>query len=220
MNMQDLNVIDHQHLSLAESPKPRDDKASPYPKFQQDIENFGDRLIIKTPPVKFHELRYVMNEIGYSVIVPICDTVRADLDVVEYFVKENTCIPSELLNLWPVKRLSFYKPLFRGSAMCIKLGKYCTFYNCNLRQNCSVNDLPQFGAGQYSFSIEIPNVYYGPHRDDYLCSLNMRIVRIDYSPLPWTVTHEVVEQPQIKREANDIPPDVVPPKKSRAMRKK
>ena len=69
--------------------------------------------------------------------------------------------------------------------MFITVGRYCKFTQSVGDSNlCEVPSKlrPVFGRVNYSFSIEIPSVYIGPHKDGYLISLNLRITRIHFEP--------------------------------------
>ena len=111
--------------------------------------------------------------------------------------------------------------------MSINIGKFCIFTQ-GLDDFSSAQlqtpPLPQFGCGSYSFTIEIPNIYVGPHKAGALYSFVSRIVRVHYQPdivleepfdlstvspvkppAPVPVT-EPLSVPKTKRRRKNVPP--------------
>ena len=193
-----------------------------YPRYYQGILYDGVKLVLQSPVVHAKTITYSKNNFGgESVLIRVEPWLRCQLDIIENFVSQHVLIPKELLNSWPAKLESYYKPLFNGSYMYIQVGKFCTFTRSVPNSNyCVIPSVPrpEFGEGKYSFTIEVPQVYLGPHKDGSLFSINMRITRIhcEVEPtnfddliqayIPPVVTTEVEEKtdslnPVIKRRS-------------------
>ena len=94
-------------------------------------------------------------------------------------------LPPKLVESWPFNLAHFYKPFYQGKMMCVALGKYCIF-----TQGATVPDskrimsssTPSLGGGLYSFTIEFPHVYIGPHKEGYLYSVSCRVTAIHHQP--------------------------------------
>lgn len=155
-----------------------------YPRYNQRIEYNGSRLILQTPPMLMDGLECRPSCVGgYSLLIPISLWTRQQFDIIEEYIRKTVKVPSDLLQMWPDKRLDYYKSLYRGNNMYINLGR---FYKVTKAKTLSIVEsvpsqpLPDFGKGLYSFQIEIPQVYIGPHKDGHLFSINMRIVRMHF----------------------------------------
>ena len=124
----------------------------------------------------------ILSKIGNceSVLVPISSWVREQLNIIETFVRDHVVIPNELISQWPYRGDSFYKPMHDGRNMFMQLGLKCS-YSSVTDGNMTyfpAPERPNFGVGRYSFMIEVPHVYIGPHKDGFLYSVNFRVVRI------------------------------------------
>ena len=156
-----------------------------YPKFHQPLLYDGTKLCLQTPAVHLDKLYYNKHQIGYSLYVPVTPWLRQQLSLIDAYVDKNVTINSELLQAWPEKRLSYYKPFYHGEKLYMLLGNYCKFTEATSESDYKIIQsppLPDLGSGLYSFHIEIPQVYIGPHKDGNLISVNLRIVRVHYQP--------------------------------------
>ena len=140
-------------------------------------------------------------------LVPIAPWVREQLNIIEAFVRDHVMIPNELLSNWPYQGESLYKPMHDGRNMFMPVGLKCVYttdLGCNTTSFPTYRR-PQFGAGRYIFTFEVPHVYIGPHKSGHLYSLNFRVSRIHYEPCTATVpqpmsqpmmTQPIMSQPQ------------------------
>ena len=156
-----------------------------YPRYRQYVSYDGLKLILQTRPVRLERLQY--NEIkgAHSVIVPVDNWLRQQLNIIEDYVVSQVEVPTSLVNAWPFKCANMYKPFYAGQEVYFMLGKYCTFTQGPTVEGSKIlpsSTLPCLGSGLYSFTIEVPNVYIGPHKEGYLYSVNTRIIGIHQQP--------------------------------------
>ena len=69
--------------------------------------------------------------------------------------------------------------------MCIMLGKFCKFVLLPDKSSLpyAVDNPPKLQEGEYRFRIEVVHVYMGPHQDNKLFSIDLRIVGVKCTPL-------------------------------------
>ena len=125
----------------------------------------GQKLFLETAPTILPEITYLRNRIGVSVMVPIDENLRIDLNTIEDFVKREVTLPKELLPTWSTTSQStYYRPLYQNHRMCITMGKFCRVML--LPDKFIVpypeDDPPKMGEGEYRFRIEVVHVYMGP----------------------------------------------------------
>ena len=188
-NNKDVSTLPHIHaaqLALGQpmETKPKVRKADNLPRYHQDITYGGSPVVIKTPPVELNKI--ILSKIGNceSVLVPIAPWVREQLNIIEAFVRDHVMIPNELLSNWPYQGESLYKPMHDGRNMFMPVGLKCVYttdLGCNTTSFPTYRR-PQFGAGRYIFTFEVPHVYIGPHKDGFLYSVNFRVKCIQYDP--------------------------------------
>ena len=156
----------------------------PCPRYHQDVRYGGVKLFIQTSQIKRNYLRFDKSFLGVAVLIPIDSWLRQQLDIIDNFVRNHVDIPKDLLSVWPYQRQCFYKPFHDSQNMYIDLGLYCKFTQGTGTDYKILpeNPLPEFGKGTYTFSIEVPKVYIGPHKDGSLVSMNIRVVHIHYEP--------------------------------------
>ena len=143
--------------------------------------------MIQVPATKLSTLIYGDSSLGESVLIPISSWMRQQLNILDCFLKDNVVIPQDLLSKWPFKADSFYKPIYNGRNMQIVLCKYCRFTQAvgdELVIDVPCKPRPNFGHGLYSFTVELPHVFIGPHKTGFLYSVNFRVVRIHYQSDP------------------------------------
>ena len=150
----------------------------------------GVRLYLQTPAVYLPKVDTQVNRCGQNLSIPIDNWLRQQLDILEDFVRQKALIPTELLQLWPEKKTSYYKPLYRGTRCYILQSKYCKVTSGVTVEQSVETELSSLGAGFYSFHIEVPAVYVGPHQSDgNLISLNLRIAQIHHQPELTSLDH-------------------------------
>ena len=184
MNVQTLASLNPTRLHLfpaskSEKVRPAAPNEPEYPRYYQNIEYDGTKLILQSPLVEMSTLDVRPNMIGNAALIPVTGWLRQQLTLIEQFVHQHVQIPKDLLQAWPHKRLDYYTSLFEGTSMFITLSKFCQFTRGISPDNCQVVDsIYSFGKGMYSFRIEIPNVYIGPHKGGELFALNLRVIGI------------------------------------------
>ena len=190
MNSADIvttTSLDRQQLELGalDEYKPKVQLSDNYPRYHQAISYGGMKLNIQVPATKLPSLIYGESRLGASVLVPISNWMQQQLEIINMFIRDNVLIPADLLKQWPYKAECFYKPIFDGMNMYIVLGKFCRYTQSigkDLIVDIPCNPRPTFGPGRYSFTVELPHVYIGPHKGGFLYSVNFRIIRIHYEP--------------------------------------
>lgn len=149
-----------------------------HPRYQQDILYDGTRLVLQTPAVRLNGLSRPDHPLGKSVGIPLTPWLNQQLSIIDEFVTANALIPDVLLNTWPEKRDNYYKPIYKGAVTNILESKYCCFSEgLNLESSEFVRE-PSAAPGLYSFAIQIPHLYIGPHRDGSLVSVSLRVVKV------------------------------------------
>ena len=169
------------HLGVIDYHPPKE--TNTYPKYTQQIFYEGTKLYLVTPAVHLKELQIIPHKLGQQIKVPVTHWLRQQLTIIDQFVSSNAKIPQQLYQAWPEqKRQTLYKPFFQGDLIYVLIGKFCTFTEGLSVDTTRVINPATFGSGLFSFTIEIPRVYIGPHIDGSLISCNSRIVRVHCEP--------------------------------------
>ena len=106
-------------------------------------------------------------------------------------------IPQQLMLQWPHKLLNYYKPIYEGKNLAITLSKWCRFTQTVNGKTTSVPPLSHLGPGRYSFVIDVPHVYIGPHKSGHLYSLNFRVSHVHFESSVSQAPVAQVSMPQI-----------------------
>ena len=169
------------------------------PRYTQRILYGGCKLMIQVPAVKLQSLLYKANIAGESVIVPVENWLRHQFSILDIFISENVTVPPELRRHSAVPDENLYKDIYNGKNLCMKLGRFCRFTQMVGDQLVDIPCIPRpnFGVGRYSFSIEIPYVYIGPHKSGALYSLTMMVTRIHFEPQPPNEPYLIIQRPVI-----------------------
>lgn len=200
--------IDSSKLHLGDKREVNNLTQQAFVRYYQDIDYDGAKLILQTPAVKLSGLKYHQSKYSQAIVVPVGNWLRQQFNILDDFAVSHVELPNELVQAWPFKLAVLYKHFYEGNYMCINVGKYCAFtegltdYNF---EQIKTPPLPVFGCGSYSFTIEIPSIYVGPHKTGALYSFVSRIVRVHYQP------DIVLEEPiDLKSETSLNPPTAAP----------
>ena len=111
---------------------------------------------------------------GESVIIPVSAWLRLQFDLLEAFVANAVTVPQQLLLQWPHKLSNYYKPIYDGKFISVSLSRWCRFSQVVNGHTMAMPSQPRpnFGMGRYSFTIDVPHVYIGPHKSGHLYSIN------------------------------------------------
>ena len=180
-----LASIDPSKLKLGEEREVNISDQQAFIRYYQDITYDGTRMLIQTPAVKLSGLKYIQSKYNHGVVIPVGNWLRQQFNILDDFALGHVELPNDLVQAWPFKLATLYKHFYEGNYIAINIGKFCAFTQ-GLDDFSSAQlkspPLPQFGCGSYSFTIEIPNIYVGPHKAGALFSFVTRIVRVHYQP--------------------------------------
>ena len=182
--MNSANSINPEELTLDQIKEyiPKHPVSDHLPRYEQPILYGGCKLSLQAPAVELTSLMYKTYAFGDSVIVPVTPWLRSHLNLIETFVTSFVTVPQQLMLQWPHKLLNYYKPIYEGKNLAITLSKWCRFTQTVNGKTSSVQPLSQLGPGRYSFVIDVPHVYIGPHKSGHLYSLNFRVSHIHFEP--------------------------------------
>ena len=166
------------------------------PRYHQTISYGGCKLNIQVPASELFALIYSNKSMyGDAVLVPVSKWLKQQFELINMFVERNACIPNELSMQWSVNLPSYYKPIYDGHNIFISMSKFCRFTE---EVNGNLIDLPcqprpNFGKGLYSFTIEVPYVYIGPHQAGHLYTTQLRVTRIHFQSIASDVPSTLVQ---------------------------
>ena len=177
-------------------------KSSTIPRFYQNISYMGEKLYLSTASTFMRELVYYQTTVGTSILIPIDKELRQDLNTIENFVKHAVCLPKELVPSWPVNEVDYYRPLYTHDHMCITMGKYCKFTMSDGSHEYAntMEQLPRLQDGEYRFRIQVVEVYMGPHKNNKLYSLNLRVVGVEYMSLMDMAADMIIPHDEVQQE--------------------
>jgi len=174
--------VNLQQLSLG-LPRPEKVSRGGFPSYRSTIHHYGQKLVLKTPDIEYHGLQTRMKDGICSLSVPIDSWTRSHLNALESFVQQNVVIPQDVLA--PAGSRRDYRPLWPYPMTFLICSQWCNYYWRNPQtgtcRSVSPEQLTQ--PGLFSFSIEVPYVYIGPHKGGERYSLSLRILQVVYTPL-------------------------------------
>ena len=177
-----IMTVNPQQLSLS---LPRSEKVSKngFPSYRSTIHHYGQKLVIKTPDVECLGLQTRMTNGTCSLTVPIDSWTRSQLNELEYFVQHNVVIPDDVLA--PAGSSRDYRPLWPYPVTYIMCSQWCNYFWKNPETGMCLSVSPEqlTQPGLFSFSIELPYVYIGPHKGGERFSLSWRLLQVTYTPL-------------------------------------
>ena len=150
--------------------------------FKQPLKYNEKRLQLNTGPIPSSELKFSSNDYGKCVLLPVSQWLRQQLDTIEDFVIANIAIPPSLLP-WNARDENDtpYKKIWEGKTLYLALSNWSKFFRQD-SGNLTEIQLGELGDGTYQMWINIEGVYFGPHKDNKLASITMRIQQILYEP--------------------------------------
>ena len=187
--------------------------------FRQYLRHRGHKIILTTPPFDANGL----NDMGYhrnAIMTPVKGWLREQLTTLEHFACENIRIPSSVVQPEGTTN-ALYRPLWQGDELLISRSDWCDYFQFDPVQECytKLTENVPLLKGTYTFSIEVPYIYIGAHREGQLFSLTLRLIQIIYQPpLP-----QIEDLDKFLNTDSTPPPPVVPQveeKKKRRMQRK
>ena len=177
-----IMTVNPQQLSLG-LPRPEKVRKDGFPSYRSTIYHYGQKLVIKTPEVEYHGLQTRMTNGAQSLTVPIDSWTRNQLNTLESFVQCNVVIPDDVLA--PAGSSRDYRPLWPYPMTFIICSQWCNYYWKNPETGMCLSVSPEqlTQPGLFSFSIEAPFVYIGPHKSGERYSLSLRLLQVTYTPL-------------------------------------
>ncbi len=211
------NYFDISRLSLGECQRTELNNPSAPPAYRQNIKYDNRRKVIST---NFYQMQSLVLKnhtgYGYSINVPVEPWMRLQLNAMEQFVRENAKIPEELLSTYGTpSSASALKPFWPASTMYISLSKFCklaiNFEECGFL----MDNVSRLKEGMYQMDIEFPYVYFGKHKENFLCSIQAQVSKVNYqcslipslSSIDLSAVADLVTEPVNKKR--DTPPSTV-----------
>ena len=138
---------------------------------KQYLKLHGRRVLVSVP--EFYRdagLQFTLNGNVTSVLIPLDDSTRKTLGVIENVVKAN--VQSEK-----------YKPLWLGDVMYCNVSHWCQYDSINSDGTRSaIQPGTVLGKGYYTMMLHASHVYIGPHRGGETFSLSLHVIHITYKP--------------------------------------
>ena len=174
-------AVNPQQLALS-LPQPEKVSKDGFPSYRSTIHHYGLKLVIKTPDVEYHGLQTRMSKGTCALTVPIDAWTRSQLNALEKFVQQNIVIPDDVLAPTGSKR--DYRPVWPYPMTFIICSQWCNFYWRNTETGVTLSVQPEqlTQPGFFSFSIEAPYAYIGPHKGGERYSLSLRLLQVTYTP--------------------------------------
>ena len=148
--------------------------------FRQFLRHDGKKITLTST---FYEKEKLGTFEKNSIYTPIDASLREQLTKIEQFVCKEIRIPASVVQ--PTRtNAALYRPLWQGDTILISISNWCDYYQYDpvLDSYVNMNESTPLLGGKYSVTFEIPYVYIGPHKDDHLFSITMRIIRVIYEP--------------------------------------
>ena len=196
--------VNPQQLTLG-LPRPEKVSKDGFPSYRSTIHHYGQKLVIKTPDVEYHGLQTRKLKGSCSLTVPIDSWTRHQLNVLECFVQNNVVIPDDVLA--PTDSSRDYRPMWPYPVTFIICSQWCNFYWRNPETGMCLSVSPEHltQPGLFSFSIEVPYVFIGPHKGGERFSLSLRLLQVTYTPLSRTEPQpQALPQPPPSESEKDM----------------
>ncbi len=168
-------------MQLADCEKIKKNNPSAPPSYRQRIYYDRKKLVISTDFHRMESLQLKETASGYSIIVPIDSWTRQQLNNLESFTMKSVKIPQDLMSTWKVdgNSATAFKPFWHGSVMTINVSKWCKLFINSMEHGDLADCQSLLKSGSYQFEIEFPYIYFGQHRNNYLCSTASRVVKVN-----------------------------------------
>ena len=168
----------------------------------------GQKIVIKTPEVEYSGLHSRVINGSISLAIPIDSWTRTQLNTLEDFALGHVIIPDDVVA--PAGASRDYRPIWPHPVAFVMCSQWCNYFWRNPETGHCTSVTPEHltRPGLYSFSIEVPYVYIGPHKGGERFSLTLRLVQVTYTPLS---NVEQQQQQQQQQQALPPPPPTPPP---------
>ena len=144
------------------------------PHHRQYLNYNNSRLQLLLTNIHSDTVKFVNNQYGKAVKLPVDPWLRQQLDTVEHFVRQNV----NLSCMDPPPKILSYKPIWRGNEIYVKQAPWCNVLQEVAANSFEILDLAtNFGPGHFQLSLELPYVFIGQHKNGENCSLSMSLVQ-------------------------------------------
>ena len=181
--------------------------------YRSSIYHGGQKIVIKTPEVEYSGLHSRVINGSISLAIPIDSWTRTQLNTLEDFAQGHVIIPNDVVA--PAGASRDYRPIWPHPVAFVMCSQWCNYFWRNPETGHCTSVKPELltRPGLYSFSIEVPYVYIGPHKGGERFSLTLRLVQVTYTPLS-----NVEQQQQQQQQQALPPPPPTPPPVTQAQR--
>ena len=170
--------------------------------FRRRITYDGDKLVLTN--MSEGQTLLIITQGGYRfVLLQPSSWLRRQLRILDGFVKEKLNVTDNPTSEGKASEGKVYKSLTCGAQIKVimspflKLYEYQDIHNGEYHLNPDV----KLSQGTYTVDIEIPHIYYGPHRNGEQACLSIRVSQIFYRP------HSLVSNCD-SDEGEDIKPSI------------
>ena len=176
--------------------------------YRSSIYHGGQKIVIKTPEVEYSGLHSRVTNGNISLAIPVDSWTRTQLNTLEDFAQGHVIIPNDVVA--PAGASRDYRPIWPHPVAFVMCSQWCNYFWRNPETGHCTSVTPEHltRPGLYSFSIEVPYVYIGPHKGGERFSLTLRLVQVTYTPLS---NVEQQQQQQQQQQALPPPPPTPPP---------
>ena len=148
--------------------------------YKQDLRYDGRRLVLRTGPIDIASVVEPANAFGSCMKIPVSPWLRRQLDIVEEYVTSTISLPPTMV--WQARddKDTPYKKIWDGQSLIIGVSNWCKYF----QQEDYLKEITRsdIGAGTVDICITMCGVYFGPHKENKLASITMRIQHVLYKP--------------------------------------
>ena len=150
-------------------------------RFKQILKYDGRRLLLNTGPIPSSNIKFCSNDYGKCVLIPISPWLRQQLNTIEDYITTHIQIPSCFS--WQPRddNDSPYKKIWNGESVYIAMSNWCKYFRQDTDYLTEIQP-SELGDGHYEACITIEGVYLGPHKDNKLASITMRVQQLLFKP--------------------------------------
>ena len=151
-------------------------------RYKQDLKYEHRRLVLNTGPIPCTELTIADNSFGKYMKLPVSKWLRKQFDTVEEYVTLNISLPQLLKWQARDEKDTPYKAIWDGDSIMISVSKWCKVLQSEKGELTEI-DASQIANGTCEVFIPVEGIYFGPHKDNKLASISLRVQQIIYKPL-------------------------------------
>ena len=150
-------------------------------RFRQTFKYDGRRLLLNSGPIPSNDIKFVSNDYGKCLSIPISPLLRQQLNTIEDYIITHIQIPSCFP--WQARddKDSPYKKIWDGESVYISLSHWCKYFRQDSEYVTEIQP-SELGDGHYEAHIAIEGVYLAPHMDNKLASITMRVQQLLFRP--------------------------------------